>query len=182
MSTPFLGQIAMFGGGFAINGWAFCNGQLLNISQNTALYSLLGTTYGGDGQNTFGLPDLQCRLPVHQGQGTGLSPYVLGQKAGVTDVTLTVSTMPAHAHILNATQTAANATAIGGSVLPGQPTANTFPFFYASQGQRQPALNLLNMAAGTVGNAGSSLPHSNMMPSLCITFIIALVGIYPSRS
>jgi len=182
MTTPYLGQISMFGGNFAPVGWAFCNGQLLSISQNTALFSLLGTAYGGDGVQTFGLPNLQSRLPVHVGTGLGLSPYVLGQTGGTTQVTITTQTMAAHTHSLNATQMQANNNKIGSTLLPGKPTQGTTPRFYGSQQQGQPPLTPFNMAVAAVTNAGNSQPHTNLMPSLCITCIIALQGIYPSRS
>jgi microcystin-dependent protein len=183
MTSPYLGQISMFGGNFAPSGWAFCNGQLLSISQYTALYSLIGTYYGGDGQSTFALPNLISRLPIHVGQGIGLSYYSLGQVGGVTDVTLTMATMPGHNHPLNATTAQATTGTIGTTVLPGKPFSSTENLlFYAAQGQGQPALTPVAMAAGACGFNGSNLPHNNMMPSLCITFIIALTGAYPSRS
>src|SRR6195256_5382276 len=123
MSTePFVGQISMVGFNFAPRGWALCNGQLLSISQNTALFSLLGTTYGGNGQTTFALPNLQSRLPVHQGQGPGLSSYGLGQTRGGPTAPLDQSTTPTHNHTLSATTTVATTATIGTSVLPGQPT------------------------------------------------------------
>jgi microcystin-dependent protein len=182
MSNVFLGQIMMFGGNFAPRHFAFCNGQLLSISQNSALFSLLGTTYGGDGVQTFALPNLQSRLPVHQGTGTGLSTYELGQAAGVPEVTITQSTMPQHAHGLNASGTPATATTISGTVVPGQPSGSNAPLFYAAQqtGQPAPVPQLMDPRACTV--AGSGLPHSNLMPSLCITFVIALQGVFPSRN
>lgn len=183
MGTPFLGQITMFAGNFAIDGWAFCNGQTMPISQYTALYSLLGTTYGGDGISTFMLPNLQSRLPVSQGHGPGLSNYVLGQAAGTASVAVDTTTMPAHVHTLNATQALGNTVTIANNLLPAQPTGSaTNPELYATQGSGQPPLTPVAMAAGACGPAGGSQPHNNMMPSLCITFIIALVGAYPSRS
>lgn len=179
--TPFLGQIMMFAGNFAPRGYAFCNGQLLNISQNTALFSLLGTAYGGNGVQTFGLPNLQSRLPVHIGTGNGLSTYVLGQTGGTDTVTINTQTMPAHNHMLNATKTQANATTIGNTVLPGTPTVANAAL-YASQPSGQPTLQFFTLAAGAVSLVGGSQPHTNLMPSLCITFVIALQGIFPSRS
>ena len=124
MSDVFLGQIVMFAGGFAPRGFAACNGQLLPISQNSALFSLLGTVYGGDGRTTFALPNLQSRLSIHYGQGSGLSNYNIGQSAGSASVTLTTSTIPAHTHTLNATKTTATSTTIGNALLPGQPTGS----------------------------------------------------------
>jgi microcystin-dependent protein len=183
MSTPFLGQISMFGGNFAPRGWAMCNGQLLNISQYTALYSLIGTTYGGNGTTNFALPNLVSRLPVHIGTGLGLSPYVLGQTGGADAVTITTATMPTHLHTLNATQALGSTGTIAANLLPAQPTGPiASPEFYAApvSGQQPPTPQA--MAGGACSMTGGSQPHTNMMPSLCITFIIALQGAYPSRS
>jgi len=182
MSQPYLGQIDMFGGNYAPKGFALCNGQLLSIAQNSALFSLLGTAYGGDGRTTFALPNFQSRLPVHYGQGPGLSPYAIGQSAGASTVTLTTATIPNHSHTFSATQTIANSTTIGASLLPGQPTDGNPPAFYGVQQQDQPTLPPHPFAAGACGTAGGSQPHPNLMPSLCITFVIALQGIFPSRN
>lgn len=185
MSDVFLGQIVMFGGNFAPRGFALCNGQLLSIAQNSALFALLGTFYGGDGRTTFALPDLRSRVSIHWGQGAGLSNYNLGQNGGAPQVTIDSSTMPLHTHVLNATQTDAGATTISNSVLPGKPTMATapqVPAFYAAQQQGQPMLVPHILAQACCGPAGGSQPHSNLMPSLCITFIIALQGIFPSRN
>jgi microcystin-dependent protein len=175
--TPFVGQIMMFAGNFAPSGYAFCNGQTMNVSQNAALFALIGTTYGGNGTSTFLLPNLQSRLPVDQGTGAGLSTYVLGQAAGADNVTITPQTMPTHTHALNASKTGANATTISNTVLPGTPPGSGATFYVTA-----PPTGVFNLAAGSVGIAGSTQPHTNMMPSLCITFVIALVGIFPSRS
>jgi microcystin-dependent protein len=182
MSTPYLGQISMFGGNYAPVNWAFCNGQIMAINQNQALFAVLGTTYGGNGVTTFALPNLISRLSVDQGTGPGLSTYALGQPGGAGTVTITPQTMPTHTHTLNATQTQATATSIGNTVLPGKPTAGTSPEFYSFQPSGQPPLQMIALAAGAVGNTGGTQPHNNLMPSLCITFIIALQGIFPSRS
>jgi microcystin-dependent protein len=182
MSNVYLGQIMLFGGNFAPKGFAFCNGQQLSIAQNQALFSLLGTTYGGNGQTTFALPNLQSRLPIHQGQGPGLSGYQLGQTGGVPNVTIDISTMPLHTHLLNATQATATTPTIANTVLPGQPTTGTPPEFYAQQVSGQPLLIPHVMNPGACGITGAGLPHSNLMPSLCITFVIALQGIFPSRN
>ena len=186
MTNAFLGQIAMFGGNFAPRTTAFCNGQTLNIAQNQALFSLIGTTYGGNGQTTFLLPNLQSRLPIHQGQGSGLSPYSLGQNGGVNTVTLTQQTTPTHNHTLNATQAITTTATIGNTVLPGQPTvaiAPANPAFYAFQGVPPlPVLVPHPMNAAACSNTGGSQPHPNLMPSLCISFIIYLQGIFPSRN
>ncbi|MED4584487.1 tail fiber protein [Brevibacillus choshinensis] len=171
MAEPYLGEIRMFAGAYAPNGWALCNGQLLNISQNDALFSLIGTTYGGDGQTTFALPDLQGRVPQHMGTLNGGSPYVLGQKAGVESVTLTVNQMPQHTHSVIAESTAGADT----------PEGNTWAV--QPQSAYTTSLNhLVSMSPTAVSGAGGSQPHDNMMPSLTISFIIALQGIYPSRS
>lgn len=181
MSDVFVGQIMMFGGNFAPRGFAFCNGQLLAIAQNQALFSLLGTAYGGNGIQNFALPNLQCNLPIGAGHGPGLSNYVLGQVGGTPSVTIDTTTMPTHLHALNATQTPGSATKVGSGVVPGQPTGSS-PEFYAAPAQGQPPLVPLTMATGVCGPTGGSQPHTNLMPSLCISFIIALQGIFPSRT
>ena len=178
MSTPFVAQITMFGGNFAPRQFAYCNGQPMGIAQNQALFSLIGTTYGGDGITTFNLPNMISRVPVHFGTGTGLSNYALGQTGGVDNVTITSDMMPSHTHSLNAAKVNATTNTITSTSLPAQPTVGT-PYFYASG---TTGLTPHNMAPGAVVPAGSSFPHSNMMPSLCVTFIIALQGIFPSRN
>jgi microcystin-dependent protein len=186
MSNAFIGQISMFGGDYAPRNTAFCNGQTLSIAQNQALFSVLGTTYGGNGQTTFALPNLQSRVPVHQGQAPGLSSYTLGQTGGSPSVILNQSTTPTHSHTLSATKTIATTATIGTSVLPGQPTvanAPATPEFYAFQGAPPlPTLIPHPMNAAACANVGGSQPHTNLMPSLCITFIIYLQGIFPSRN
>ena len=169
MATPFIGEIRMFGGNFAPVGYAFCNGQLMAISQNDALFSLIGTTYGGDGQNTFALPDLRGRLPIHM--GTGLSTYVIGQNAGVENVTLTTNLIPSHAH-----------SAMGQSASGNQPSPSGNTWAASSLNQYTPSAANVTMNAASIGNSGGSQPHSNFMPYLCINFIIALEGIFPSRN
>jgi len=182
MSEPFLGQITIFGGNFAPRGYALCDGQLLVVNQNSALFSLLGTTYGGDGRTTFALPDLRSRLPVHVGQGAGLSKYNLGQSGGSTSVTIDTNTMPSHMHSLNATKALANDTKIGNGVILAQATGDSAPLFYAApkQGEKEPTP--VAMATDACGTAGGGQPHTNLMPSLCVTFIIALQGLFPSRN
>jgi microcystin-dependent protein len=183
MTVQYLGQITMCGFGFAPKGWALCNGQLLSIQQNTALFALLGTFYGGNGTTNFALPNLQSQLPVHQGQGNGLSPYVIGQAGGAANVTILQTQMPQHNHTLNATQTIATTATISTGVLPGQPTVaqtGASPAFYANPTPVAPTPNVL--APGVCSVAGSSQAHSNQMPSLCITFVIALTGIFPTRN
>lgn len=172
MSDPFLGEIRMFGFGFAPKGWASCNGQLLPISQNQALFSLLGTTYGGDGRTTFALPDLRGRVPINQGQGPGLSAYAIGQQAGSESETLAVNQLPAHNHPVNAAG-GPTSNKPAGNVLAGAggPRANT----YAAA----PDGTVLH--AGAVGQAGGGQPHNNVQPTVAVSFCIALTGIYPPR-
>ena len=170
MAEPFLSEIRIMSFVFAPKGWALCNGQLLPINQNQALFSLLGTTYGGNGQTTFALPDLRGRVPIHTGNG-----FTLGQAGGETAHTLTNSEMPAHIH------GASGSTLIADQITPGSnalATVDPTAFTTAVYG---PAANLTAMAAVTVANAGGSQPHNNMSPFLTITFVIALTGIFPSR-
>lgn len=170
MSEPFVGEIRMFAGNFAPEGWAFCDGQLLAVSQNDALFSLLGTIYGGDGRTTFALPDLRGRLPMHAGHGPGLSERRLGSKSGAEHVTLTVNQMPSHTHPLQASGNAATAVAPQGQTLAsGQDAYSGEPPIVA-------------LAEDSITKVGGSQSHTNLMPSLCVNFIIALVGIYPSRN
>ena len=182
MSNAFLGQITMFAGNFAPKFTALCNGQLLAIAQNQALFSSLGTTYGGNGQTTFALPNLQSRLPIHQGQGQGLSPYTLGQTSGVQNVTLDQTTTPTHTHTFNATDADPTSASIANNLLPAAaPVVNgTAGLFYAFPGAV--ALSFVSMAAAAASTTGGSQPHTNLMPSLCISFIIYLQGIFPSRN
>lgn len=173
MSEPFIAEIRIFAGNFAPNGWAFCNGQLLPISQNTALFSLIGTTYGGDGQSTMALPDLQGRAPMHPGQGPGLTPRQLGQRGGLETVELSQSQMPSHGHAWNVSGRTANANDPGSeSHLAGASSANLY----------RDAQGLVELDPQFVGNTGSGQAHNNMQPSLALNFIIALVGLYPSRN
>ncbi len=172
MSDPFIGQLTMFGGTFAPRGWAECDGQLLAVSQNDALFSLLGTIYGGDGRTTFGLPDLRGRVPVHMGAGPGLSPRTIGSKGGQETVVLSPTQLPSHDHgPFQASGDGANQTSpVGKTVGVGAPDLYT---------DENPDVNLSPQA---VSNAGSSTAHDNMIPFQAITFIIALAGIFPSRS
>ncbi len=171
MSSPYIGEIRMFGGNFAPAGWAFCDGSLLSIAENDALFNLIGTTYGGDGQNTFALPDLRGRAPLHAGQGPGLSNYTLGQAGGTESVTLTPNQLPAHSHL------AQGQTAAGSQTSPsnGVWAASTLNQFSANT-PTQP------FAANAVGMSGGSQPHDNMMPYATINYIISLFGIYPSQA
>lgn len=174
MSEPFVAEIRIFAGNFAPRGWAFCNGQLLPISQNTALFSLIGTTYGGDGRSTTALPNLQGRAPMHPGRGPGLTDRRLGQRGGVEAVTLTEAQMPNHAHQMQASGRPANNDDPASDRWLG--TAGSNNAAYASPN------NLVAMASQSLENAGGSQPHNNLQPYLTINFIIALVGLYPSRS
>jgi microcystin-dependent protein len=173
MSEPFIGEIRMFAGTFAPRGWAFCDGQLLAISQNDALFSLLGTIYGGDGRTTFGLPDLRGRIPVHAGHGPGMSDRILGFKGGSEQVTLTTNQLPLHDHPAQALSKP------GDSSNPENrhwAATSDKPPYYSGSGPD------LDMAANALTSAGGNQAHTNMMPFLCIHFIIALIGIYPSRN
>lgn len=177
---PLLAEIRLFAGNFAPNGWAFCQGQLLSIAQNTALFSLLGTTYGGDGMVTFGLPDLRGRVPIGFGQGPGLPYYVLGEQSGEPNHTLLTTEMPAHNH---AAQAQINAVSGGGNV--GSP-ANAYPAASTARdniySSATPNSTMSPQAAQvTLGISGGSQPHNNMQPYLGLNYIIALQGIYPSR-
>ena len=171
MSEPFVGEIRMFAGKFAPRGWAYCDGQLLAVSQNDALFSLLGTIYGGDGRTTFGIPDLRGRIPIHAGSGPGLSPRRLGAKAGSENETLIVNQLPSHTHALKGTNDIANESSPAGHV-PAQ--TGTFDLYQAGAPTSA-------MASTMVSNVGGSRSHTNLMPFLCVNFIIALYGIYPSR-
>ncbi|MEM1181031.1 MAG: tail fiber protein [Acidobacteriota bacterium] len=172
MSEPFVGEVRMFAGNFAPRGWAFCDGQLLAVSQNDALFSLLGTIYGGDGRTTFGLPDLRGRVPIHPGSGPGLSPRRLGAKAGSEKETLTVNQLPSHTHDWRVSNAAAT---------ERLPTGGAYAQHAASDFYKQNPATSVNMNAAVISGIGGSRSHSNLMPFLCINFIIALFGIYPSR-
>ncbi|HEY1751146.1 MAG TPA: tail fiber protein [Caulobacteraceae bacterium] len=178
MSNPFLGEIRLFAGNFAPLGWAMCNGAQLSIADNNALFALLGTTYGGDGITTFQLPDLRGRLPVHMGQGLGLSNYVIGQIAGTETVTITVPTMAAHNHQLAASKNAATTSLPANSVL-GVVPKTTGDILYV-EASASPAL--VSLAPQTINMQGGNQPHENMAPFLCLTFIIATSGVFPSRN
>jgi len=171
MSSPFIGQIIMFGGNFAIRSWAKCDGQLLPIAQNSALFSLLATNFGGDGRSNFALPDFRGRIPNHMGTGPGLSSRVIGQKGGAQDVTLATANIPSHTHQLRATNTTPASDHPGNEALAQAP-------IYADQG------NTVEMSSQAVSNAGTG-PHNshpNRQPYLAVTFLIALQGLFPSRN
>ena len=171
MSNARIGDIKMFGGNFAPRSWAFCNGQLLSISQNAALFSILGTTYGGNGQTTFALPDLRGRVPIGMGQGPGLSGYVEGQAGGVENVTLLTSQIPVHNHSLSASSGAAT----NASPNNGYPAV-------LDAGNGYAATPNTTMNAGAIGTAGGNQSHTNVQPYLALNFIICLFGIFPSRN
>lgn len=161
----------MFAGTFAPRGWAYCDGQLLAIAQNDILFSLFGTIYGGDGRTTFGLPDLRGRLPLHAGTGPGYSPRKLGSLGGSETETLTVNQLPAHTHDYNGNTQPGNMNTPAGNVVAARAAAPT----YSESDQDT------NMASNSIANTGRSQAHTNLMPSLCVHFIVALFGIYPSR-
>ena len=174
MSDPFVAEIRMFAGNFAPTGWALCDGQLLPISQNTALFSLLGTFYGGDGKSTFALPNLEGSAPLNQGQSNTGTEYFLGQQSGTDTVTLLTSEMPAHNHLMQGGFTQAD--------LSG-PTALTV-YTRSTPGNAYMTVsnaNLVTMNFQMLGVSGASLPHNNMMPYLVVTFIIAMQGVFPPR-
>ena len=171
--TLHVGEIRLFAGSFAPAGWMFCEGQTLPISENDVLFQLIGTTYGGDGEETFNLPDLRGRLPIHQGTG-GSGTYTLGERAGVETVTLTVQQMPVHTHALLATANPASAVAPAGRALATAAASTITPY-----GSDNPAGTLAPQA---VGPDGGSQPHSNFQPYLCVNFIISLFGVFPNPS
>jgi microcystin-dependent protein len=167
MAQPYVGEIRMFAGNFAPAGWMFCEGQLLPISENETLFQLIGTTYGGDGQSTFALPDLRGRLPLHQGNG-----FILAETGGAEEITLTVNQIPTHGHALVGN---------GGNGSQGNPAGNVLASStvikpYASENADTP------MAASSIGPVGGSQPHTNFQPYLCVDFIISLFGIFPSQT
>lgn len=173
MSDQFVAEIRIFPFNFPPTGWAFCNGQILPISQNTALFALLGTTYGGDGKSTFALPDLQGQVPLQPGQGPGLSVRDLGETGGTETVTLLASEMPRHTHNVNAT------------TQPGEDPDPTNDLLGRSVGaqlyQDNTTANLVQLAPTSLAPSGGSLPHNNMQPYLTLNFCIALQGIFPQR-
>ena len=172
MSEPFIGEIRANGFNFAQRGWAFCDGQLLPIAQNTSLFSLLGTTYGGDGRSTFALPDLRGRAALHMGAGPGLTPRTIGQKSGAETNTLNVTQLPSHTHLLSPPS---------GSTSGNTDVATNNVFTLAEEDNYLNSTNAA-MAEGTTGNTGNSQSVNNMQPYQVVNFCIALVGIFPSRT
>ena len=173
MGEPYVGEIRMFAGNFNPNGWMFCEGQLLPISENDSLFTLIGTTYGGDGQETFALPDLRGRLPVHMGTGAS-GTFVLGESAGAEEITLTTAQIPAHTHPLLCAASG------------GTPNSNPAGGYWGPSDQTQYSLQAGTVQMGnpaiTGGASGGSQPHTNFMPYLCINFIISLFGVFPSQT
>ena len=177
MSQPYVGEIRMFGGSFAPAGWAFCAGQLLPISENETLFNLIGTTYGGDGQSTFGLPDLQGRVPVHAGTGGG-GTYTLGETGGTESVTLTTQQIPSHNHLVASTAPGASGTPGPTTIMAdqgpaGAPVSAYLPFNNVTQ---------VALRNTIVGPTGGNQPHDNMQPFLVVSYIISLFGIFPSQN
>lgn len=171
MAQPYVGEIRMFAGSFAPAGWAFCDGQLLAISENETLFQLIGTTYGGDGQSTFGLPDLRGRVPVHQGTSSATgTTYALAEQGGVEQVTLTVQQIPTHSH---------TPLALGANGNQASPSNGTWA---GSQAKQFSSGAPNTLVGGTSATAGGSQPHDNMMPFLTISFILSLIGIFPSQT
>ncbi|RYD66793.1 MAG: phage tail protein [Sphingomonadales bacterium] len=169
MAQPYVGEIRMFAGNFAPAGWMFCEGQLLPISENETLFQLVGTTYGGDGQETFSLPDLRGRVPIHMGTRAGIT-YSLSEASGVESVTLTSQQIPSHTHPMLASSGASTTNNPGGNILGASPSVD---LFYGASPDA-------NLAPTAVTSAGGSQPHDNMQPYLCVDFIISLFGVFPS--
>lgn len=174
MAEPFLGQIIEAGWSFAAQGYATCDGQLMSIAQNNALFALLGTTFGGDGIQTFGLPDLRGRIPIHMGQGPGLTNRVIGEQSGTETVTLITSQMPMHSHLATGSSADANKTSPGGNTWANEGTGSLNLFVNSAPNA--------TMNPQTIGMSGGNQPHENMQPYLVNNFLIALEGIFPSRN
>ncbi len=172
MSEPFVGEIRMFAGNFAPRGWAFCDGQLLATSQNDALFSLFGTIYGGDGRTTFGLPEMRGRIPIHAGSGPGLSPRRLGLKGGTENVTITTNTLATHKHTFRASSASGTLSDGENNTISNSPSVDLYI-------EDSPVANMASSGSSFIGGSRS---HTNLQPFLCINFIVALVGIYPSRN
>jgi microcystin-dependent protein len=174
MSEPFLGEIRMFAFNFPPKGWATCNGQILPINQNEALFAILGTTYGGNGTTTFALPNLQSCVPIHQGQGPNLSPYVIGQIGGQENVTLTPAQMPTHTHPVQCNTGGGNQASPSGNYPAVESTGTSLDYSNASPNG--------TMNSAMLGTQGGSQSHPNIQPYVCVNFCIALAGVFPSRN
>lgn len=177
MAQPYVGEIRMFAGNFAPAGWMFCSGQLLPISENETLFQLIGTTYGGDGQSTFALPQLQSRVPIHQGQGPGLSSYQLAEQGGTEEVTLTVNQLPIHTHAAGCSDVVGG----GANANPANAIWHISDVLqYANTATSGPATGTMKNTA--ISPTGGSQPHDNMLNFLCINYIISLFGLFPSQT
>ncbi|MBV9245668.1 MAG: phage tail protein [Methylobacteriaceae bacterium] len=176
MGEPYIGEIRIFAGNFAPAGWAFCDGQLMAISDNDALFTLIGTTYGGDGQSTFALPDLRGRVLLHQGQGGGLSNYVLGQSGGVESVTLTTQQLTNHTHALFAASSNQVTSPTGAQMLAEATSTQSGLHIYRPSGSGT------NIIPSSISSVGGGQPHENRQPFLGVNFIISLFGIFPSQT
>jgi microcystin-dependent protein len=174
MAQPYVGEIRMFAGNFAPAGWMFCSGQTLPISENEVLFQLIGTTYGGDGESTFVLPNLQSRIPIHMGNAPGGTTYQIGEMAGVESVTLTTQQIPSHSHGFVASTSTGTGNNPGGNML--DQTSGTIFMYIDGQGPDG------TMAANSITPTGGSQPHTNIQPFLCVNFIISLFGIFPSQT
>jgi microcystin-dependent protein len=173
MGTPYIGEIRIFAGTFAPNGWAFCDGALLAISDNDALFALIGTTYGGDGQSTFALPDLQGRVPVHMGTARSGTAYTQGEAIGVETVTLTVNQLPGHTHAWGASTDTANSVSPTNNVNAASTVISQF---------KETGNPTATMDTDAIGQAGGNQPHSNIQPILAVNFIISLFGVFPTQN
>jgi microcystin-dependent protein len=180
MAQPYIGEVRMFAGSFAPAGWMLCQGQLLPISEYETLFNLIGTTYGGDGQSTFGLPDLQGRIPIHQGQGPGLQNYLLAQKAGVESVTLSQPQIPIHGHPFIADGNPGNTGAPANMYFAK--TASTAVYTVPNSSSNPDPPNYRNLNAAELQPQGGNQPHENMQPFLVLNYIISLFGIFPSQT
>jgi microcystin-dependent protein len=172
VSSPYIGEIRMFGGNFAPAGWAFCDGQLLPISENDALFTLIGTTYGGDGQSTFALPNLQSRVPVHQGTGPGLATYLIGEQGGVETVTLTTQQIPLHNHPWLASTGSGTSNSPANNITASPPVAKLYRVGSPSD----------PMSPTIVQPTGGNQPHDNLQPYLAINYILSLFGVFPTQT
>ena len=175
MSDPYIGEIRLFAGNFAPANWSFCDGSLIRIADNQALFAVIGTTYGGDGVTTFALPDFRGRVGINQGQGPGLSNYNLGQSAGTVDVTLTTASTPTHNHAFDTAGTSASTPTAGPSVSFANTTGQNV--MYVKDGVS--GASKASPAGNTVGKSGGSMPHDNLMPGLSVNYIISMYGIFP---